>query len=423
MPKLDKRLTDSTARTVSGPQTEKEQAAGYVIHWCRDTPGFGIRVSHTGDRAYISERRNSNGKTRRVTLGKAVGGKAAGAISADMARKLQITYSSELQSGVDRADVKREQRKVEKQDAVTLATALTAYVKGKRRGKDGLPLKDRTKADYLAMVKRGATRADGMPFKDGALYLLAGKSINRITADDIRTVYKTAEVSSTRQATYALQVLRAVLNWHGITVPESPLARTTAGRDRIVLATTVGSPKPIPPELLGAWWRAASKMASNEAASGCRFILLTGSRPGEVFGSEHEPGMLVENVDLSGQRVTHLNTKNRKDHVIALSKQAFEIVKAHCKDKKPGQKVFGVLDPGKTLENINSAASVDGITPHKLRHTFASVAEELVSSYALKRMLNHTDASDVTGGHYVGKSETQMRTAWQIVADFICSAT
>ena len=114
MPKLDKRLTDNSARTVSGPQTEKEQAAGYVIHWCRDTPGFGVRVSHTGDRAYISERRNSDGKTRRVTLGKAVGGKAAGAISADMARKLQITYSSELQSGVDRAEVKREQRKVEK---------------------------------------------------------------------------------------------------------------------------------------------------------------------------------------------------------------------------------------------------------------------------------------------------------------------
>lgn len=51
------------------------------------------------------------------------------------------------------------------------------------------------------------------------------------------------------------------------------------------------------------------------------------------------------------------------------------------------------------------------------------MAEELVSAYALKRMLNHSDAGDVTGGHYIAKSETQLRTAWQTVADFIAPAT
>ena len=81
-----------------------------------------------------------------------------------------------------------------------------------------------------------------------------------------------------------------------------------------------------------------------------------------------------------------------------------------------------VLDPGKTLEIINASAKVTGISPHKLRHTFASVAEELVSGYALKRMLNHADGNDVTGGHYVGKSENQLRVAWQAVADFIATS-
>jgi hypothetical protein len=50
------------------------------------------------------------------------------------------------------------------------------------------------------------------------------------------------------------------------------------------------------------------------------------------------------------------------------------------------------------------------------------VAEELVSGYALKRMINHTEAGDVTGNNYVGKSETQLRSAWQTVADFIVAA-
>lgn len=415
MPKLTKKLTDNVARSIALP------AEGYEIHWCRDTPGLGLRVSATGDRAYVAERR-VDGKTVRRTLGKAAGAKA---ISADTARSLQITISSELQSGVDRAEVRREQRQVEKQEATTLADAVKAYVKGKRRGKDGLPLKARTKADYEAMVAAGGTNKSGKPLADGPLYPLASKSIYRITADDMRRVYAAALTRGVRQATYAMQVLRAVLNWHGVSIPDSPLAKTTAGKDRIVLPPTTGNPTPIPPEKLGAWWRAAVARTGAPSADGCRFILLTGCRPGEVFGSEHEEGLLVQHVDLAGGRVTLLDTKNRRDHTIAVSTQAAAILTAHCTGKKAKAKVFDVSDPGRMLEAINAEAEVEGITPHKLRHTFASVAEELVSGYALKRMLNHSDAgNDVTGAHYVGKSEAQLRRAWQTVADFIeeCAA-
>lgn len=413
MPKLTTRLTDGAA--IKLPLPEK----GHEIYWCKDTPGFGLRVSAAGDRAYVFERR-VDGKTVRRTLGKAAGAKA---ISADTARKLKITVSSELQTGVDRLEVKRDERKVEKQDTTTLATALAEYVKGKRRGKDGLSLKDRTKADYLAMVAPGGKAKNGKPFADGPLHALADKALHKITADDMRTAYAAAESKSKRRAVYAMQVLRAVLNWHGVAVVDSPLAKATAGRDRIILASTAGNPKPIPPERLGAWWRAASDRAGGAAADGCRLILLTGCRPGEIFGSEFEPGLMVGAVDLVGARLTLIDTKNRKDHTVVLSTQALAILKTHCDGKKPGTKVFDMLDPGKTLDAINAAAGVTEITPHKLRHTFASVAEELVSGYALKRMLNHTEASDVTGANYVGKSENQLRVAWQTVADFVTNAT
>jgi integrase len=393
-----------------------------VVHWCPATPGFGVKVSLTGDRSFVFERR-VDGKTVRRTLGKAPGAKGAGAISTEAARSLCITVSSELQTGVDRTQVKRELRKTEQEEALSLDDAIAAYVKGKRRGKDGLPLKARTKADYLAMVAPGRIRNNGEPYADGPLFPLASKSIHRITADDMREVYKDTEKKSQRTATYAMQVLRAVLNWHGVAIDESPLSKATAGRDRIVLPPTAGDPHPVPPEKLGAWWRAATKRAGNVGADGCRFILLTGCRPGEVFGSKgdgwEEPGLLVENVDLKGMRLTLVDTKNRKDHQVALSSQALEIVKAHCKNKAPDAKVFDILDPGKTVDSINADAEVTGITPHKLRHTFASVAEELVSGYALKRMINHSNGGDVTGTHYVGKSETQLRNAWQTVADFI----
>ena len=58
-----------------------------------------------------------------------------------------------------------------------------------------------------------------------------------------------------------------------------------------------------------------------------------------------------------------------------------------------------------------------------MRATFASIAEELVSGGLLKRMMNHATGGDVTLGHYVGKSETQLRAGWQTVADFIETAS
>lgn len=427
MPKLTVRLTDKVARSIPLPsptgvkseevikgKTASIEKSVQVFHWCADTPGFGVRISSTGDRSYISERR-IDGKTVRRTLGKAVG---AGAISAAAARELMVTVSSELQTGTDRVEVKRDERKVEKQEGITLAVALAEYVAGKRRGKDGLALKDRTKADYMLMIAKGGKTKVGKPYANGALFDLADKSIYKISADDMRRAYVAAEEKSKRQAVYCMQVLRACLNWHGVIVEASPLAKATAGKERIILAATAGAPKPIKPEKLAAWWSAASAQAGHAGADGCRLLLLTGCRPGEIFKTEFEPGLLVRDVDLDGGRMTLLNTKNRKDHIVFLSLQALAILAHHCKNKKPDANVFDVSDPRKALDAINLAAGLI-VTPHKLRHTFASVAEELVSGYALKRMINHTDASDVAGTNYVGKSENQLRAAWQAVADFI----
>jgi hypothetical protein len=72
----------------------------------------------------------------------------------------------------------------------------------------------------------------------------------------------------------------------------------------------------------------------------------------------------------------------------------------------------------KTLSWINEEAGTK-VQGHGLRATFASIAEELVSSALLKRMMNHAAAGDVTLGHYVAKSEAQLRAGWQAVADFV----
>jgi integrase len=433
MPELNKKLTDSLAAKCEPPKDKD-----YLIYLCKDTPGFGVRVGRPVirndkekvSRAYIMDM-YADGKRKRRTIGKATG---RGAISAEDARIIAKKIAGELVQGVDRSKIKTEERRAEQQAkkevSLTLAVVLREYVEGKRRGKDGLALKERTKADYLAMVELGGTKLNGEPKQDGALYSIADTPITHITGEDIRQVYAEALKRGQRQATYAMQVLRAVLNWHGVKVPDNPLGKEVAGRDRIVLAPTKGDPKPIPPEYLGAWWNAACK-AGTEKAGGSglagdyyRFQLLTGCRGVEILGDAHgnEP-IRVRDVDIISARIVLSDTKNRKDHTLLLSRQALEIVKRNMSGKKPGAKLFPVDDPRKTLQAINKAAGMASLAcqGHDLRATFASVADELVSSNTVKHMMNHAAAGDVTANHYISKGETQLRDGWQKVADFIAN--
>ena len=245
-----------------------------------------------------------------------------------------------------------------------------------------------------------------------SVILLAQPALLRITAEDMRAVFRSASARGRRRGTYAMQVLRAVLNWHGFKVPGNPLGKEVAGKDRIVLGKTSGNPKPIPPERLAAWWRAATELAGREAADFYRLLLLTGLRPGELSA------VTLRSVDLPGARMELKDTKNRRDHLVLLSTQAAAIVAQYAKGKRAGQRLFTLTDGRKALAAINAEASTQ-VKPHGLRATFASVAEELVSAYTLKRLLNHANTDDVTGAHYVAKSEAQLRDAWQAVADFI----
>jgi hypothetical protein len=311
----------------------------------------------------------------------------------------------------------------ERLEGLTVERAVRDYVQRKRRAKDGLPLKARTRADYLAMVEQGRTSKAGKAFAHGELYPLAHKLLHVITADNIRELHCGLVARSERQATYAMQVLRAVLRWHGVVVPDNPLGRDTAGRDRIVLPTSKGDPAPISSDKLGAWWRAAAAAPSQLAADYYRFQLLTGCRGIEIHGHKRHgyPPIRVQDFDAQGGKIVLRDTKNRSDHKLLLSKQAFAIASRNAARRRPDEALFPIVDARKTLAWINarSGTSVQG---HGLRATFASIAEELVSGAVLKKMMNHATGADVTLGHYVGKSEAQLRAGWQVVADFIEAA-
>jgi integrase len=382
-----------------------------ALHWDAGQKHFGLAISPKGKRTWILERRVA-GKTVRRTLGD------YGRLSYKDALSEFKIVDGELEQGVDAVAQKKAAKAsagaAKASEKPTLAAALSEYVESRQRTKDGKALKERTKADYLAMVAAPRLLANGNHTAGGELFPLASVRIDEITGDQVRDVFKVAATRGTRRGTYSMQVLRAVMNWYGVEIPDNPLGKAVAGKDRIVLAATAGKPNPIPLHLVHAWWQASYTVRSQRAAAMLRLMLLTGCRGIEV------KALKVGDVDLVGNRLRLTDTKNRSDHVVYLSTQAAEILAPLVKGKKSSDMVFAVEDAGKTMGSICKKAGMasDAHTPHHLRHTFASIAEGLVSVYAFKAMMNHAIGGDVSG-FYVGKSEQQLRAGWQAVADFV----
>ena len=410
MPTHPTRLTDKSAAAIPPP------AEGYALYWCPVTSGLALRVTAGGARTWIAERRVDGVKKRRA-LGRAPGDTGARnvgrTISAEAARKLQVTLSSELQQGIDSREIAKEKRETDQKERLTVADAVREYVVGKRRASPTdkaalIGLKPRTKADYLGMLDAPTVKKAA-----GELHSIAGKSIHKLTAGEIKDLATRLESRGERRRTYAMQLLRAALRWHGVAIDNNPFSPTTAGRTRVILANSRGNPTPIVAARIGAWWRAACAV-NTVSADQLRFQLLTGVRPGEAAT------LTAGDFDLKKMKLLLRDTKNRRPHTILLSSQAAEIVSWHAMDSKPSAKVFGVKDTGKTIAAINLAAGVDGVSPHDLRATFATIADRLVTAATCRAMLNHAGGT-VTERFYID-TEDQLRAGWQAVADFVESA-
>jgi hypothetical protein len=411
--------------TVRAIETYKAKARPYKITLDR---GLQLRIAPDGKRTLLVRYTVKGSYVERQYRLAQEYGEGPGQLKLAAARAEAARIRALARSGVDWTEAEDARLRSEaasrvalqRQEGLTLAKALRDYVENKRRAKDGLALKARTRSDYLSMVEPTRTSEKGTLQAAGFLHPIAHVALTDLSANDIRRAYDAATKKSSRRAAYAMQVLRAVLRWHGVVVVDNPLGRETAGRDRIMISASNGDPSPIPPEALGAWWRAAELAPSQVAADYYRFQLLTGCRGIEIHGHKQHgyPPIRVGDVDQRAGRVILRDTKNRGDHKLLLSTQALEIAKRNSAGRMAEDPLFPIIDARKTLAWINSKAGTK-VQGHGLRATFASIAEELVSSALLKRMMNHAAAGDVTLGHYVAKSEAQLRAGWQAVADFV----
>jgi integrase len=379
-------LTDAAITALKPPS---EGQAFY-----RDTllRGLAVRVAAGGRRTFILEKAVGK-RTRRITIGDGECSALPVRVARDRAKKLL----AKIADGIDPVE---EKERLER-SSVTLDTAFHEY-QGSRS------LSSRSTSEYERIVK--------IAFADWRERPLS--TITRSMVADRFT--KLRDEHGPAWANLVMRVLRAIFNFamsryadeEGRTSFANPVKILSETRSwaRVERRRTL-----IRPQDLQAWHNAVMKLPSTSAQSYLFTILMTGLR-------RREAGSLRwGDIDLKHATLTVRRTKNRRPHVLPIPTQLNAVLAGlQSSESHKEELVFPKVaeNIGRTGQAVIEQSGI-AFTIHDLRRTFITVAESLdIPAYALKRLLNHADGSDVTAGYLVIDVE-RLRAPMQKIADFL----
>jgi integrase len=418
VPKLH--LTREAIRRLEIPAYGEGHKTRQALYFDELQPGLAVRVTSGGARVYVAQG-NSNGETIRVKLG------PVSALTLTQARQRAREVLGTIASGVN----PNAQRKLARARAVTLAESVEAYIetrKGARR------LAPRTEYDYRRLLY-GALKPDGTRKFNGYLSPWRARPLFSITEDMIVRRHADLAERSGAQANYAMRLLSAVFNFQrarlrvGDAVPRNPveILRHLKAWVRIERRRTRLKAHELAP-----WFKAVLELSTEATADLAdtariyfQVLMLSGHRPGELAR------LPIAEVDLKARTFTVRATKNRRDHTLPMSDYLHQLFVAwlpEAKKRGNGEWVFPgagprghIVEPKKLVAKVRERSGL-AWTPADLRRTFISIAESLdIPAYALKGLLNHKMANDVTAG-YIIMDEERLRAPMQKVTDFILRA-
>jgi integrase len=381
MPKLTKVVVDAAV-----PRERQ-----YTL-WCSELKGFGVFVQPSGTRTYFVDYRNAQNARRRMTIGR------HGTITTEQARKLAMAALGDIVRGDDPAAERALRRR-----SMTIRELCENYLavaeKGLILGKGNLPKKAST-----LYTDRGRILRHIVP-------LLGAKRVIELTKADVNRFLR--DVASGKTAT--VEKTRTLRGKSVVRGGSGTASRTTgllggimsyAVSEGIIDANPVdGIKKPAdkrrqrrlaPAEYaqLGRALIACSEADETpQATDGIWLLALSGCRLGEIIN------LKWREIDREGGALRLVDSKEGAS--IRPVGQAFLAYvgkidqSEHCETVlKPVRtaKVFGGLPSG--WRRVAKRAGFSDVTPHTLRHSFASVAADLgYAEPTIAAMLGHAAGS------------------------------
>jgi integrase len=367
------------ARPVSGKQVEYPDSK---VH------GLALRVTDAGGKSWTLRYRNSDGKQKRLSLGRYP------VVGLSVARTAALDALAKVASGLDPARLKRDSKAAAKAYHPTTVTDLIER--------------------YLGDAAKGRHRPNARPKRQGTMDLdryyfdrsikpaIGSTAIGELTRADVQQFLDKVGDGAPSTARHCRAVLRQVYNYairnELATANPAQLASLPAAQQRERVLTD---------DELKAIWNAAEQLVAGGASTGLpiQLAMLTLQRGGEVTGiHSQEIDRETRTWTIPGAR-----TKNHRTHVVPLSDQAIEVLQTAFGTEVWNGYAFparkGAVGESirrdsisKSLRRLTEKLEIEDATPHDFRRTGATniTAERIgMPRFIVSRVLNQI--SD-TGG-------------------------
>jgi integrase len=409
MPKLTKRTIDAA----------HAKPRGDVFAWHDELPGFGLRVKPSGAKAFLVQYRNRAGRSRRITLGR------YGILTAEQARQLARDALADVARGLDPAELRSADR-----DALTVAELCAEYLHKAGRGLI-LTRKGKAKKGSTLYTDHGRVERHIVP-------LLGHRSVKDLTSADVRAFLRdviagksAADVRTKARgraivtggagtAARTMGLLGGILSYavqEGLRTdnPAKGVVRPAGNKRKVYLGAAEYA------ALGRALYAAEQRGEPWQAVEAVRLLALTGCRTGEITRLKRTE------CDVRGAAL-RLGDSKTGESTRPIGKPALAALNATLA-RYGGSYVFPALRlAGAPYGGLSKAwtriratePAIASLTPHGLRHAFASVADDVgLSEPTIAVLLGHSSGG-VTR-RYVTKLDATLVAAADKVADQIAA--
>lgn len=376
---------------------ECQKGKSQTIYWDTRTPRLGVRITPTGNKAFIFQTW-FNGTNLRTTIGD-VDIWSIDKAQAE-ARRLKVLIDQGIDPRIEKAK-SQAKSKASRLKGIKGLIVWEEYIKARQH-----QWGDRHKADHIDMVRKGGQKITrglkkGQPKtkQKGILLDLLSLPINEITKEKILPWLKKEVKARPARARLALSALRAFLTWAGDQNDYKALVDTTAC-DRLT--------KELPPkqakddclqkEQLKTWFRGVRKINNPVISAYLQVLLLTGARRNELA--------TLEWADVDTQwHTARIRDKVEGNRTIPLTPYVELLINNL---KRENKFVFSSLtaqsgrltEPRKAHQVIIEEAGIPNLSIHGLRRSFGTLAEWVECPAGISAQIMGHKPSAIAEKHY-----------------------